>query len=27
VKHAIALVSFFNTHRANKEYMSKIWKG
>ena len=27
VKHSIALVSFFNTHRANKEYMSKIWKG
>lgn len=26
VKHSIALVSFFNTHRANKEYMSKIWK-
>jgi len=27
VKHSIALVSFFNTHRANVEYMSKIWKG
>ncbi|PLX20582.1 alpha-glucan family phosphorylase [Candidatus Parcubacteria bacterium] len=26
VKHAISLVSFFNTHRANKEYMTKIWK-
>jgi len=27
VKHSIALVSFFNTHRASKEYMGKIWKG